>query len=132
MDEKNDTRESKKGEATPNKGTLQSYVQNFTKEAIDEIVSLMHNSRNEAVRMGAAKVILERSVPILKAMEIGGKDGEAIKVEVINYGGNDPIQFSADEVHVGGATVATAISSTELAQEGEEDDTSDQSTDKVG
>jgi hypothetical protein len=99
-----DTQQATKGEATPNKGALQSYIQNFTKEAIDCIVEIMHTSRNEALKMGAAKVIIDKSIADLKAMEVGGVNGEPIKFTII--GGAD---YTA---YISGLNKTTATSTT--------------------
>lgn len=83
------TQEAKKGETTPSKGTLQSYVQNFTKEAINTLVEIMRTSRNEALKMGAAKVILDKSLADLKSTELNGgvnEDG-SVRPVFINLGG---------------------------------------------
>ena len=81
-----DTHEAIKGEATPNKGTLQSYVQNFTMEAVDKLVSIMRTSRNEALAMGAAKILVDKSIPDIKAVEHSGTDGGDIVIRVIKDG----------------------------------------------
>lgn len=75
--------EAKKEGTIPNKGSLQAYLQNFTKEAIDAIVDILRNSRNENLKMGAAKLIIDKSIADLKAVELTGKDGEPIKLNVI-------------------------------------------------
>lgn len=82
MDKKTTTHEFKK-EGTPNKGTLQSYLQNFTKEAIDEIVYVMRNSRNENLRFGAAKVIVDKSIPDVKAVELTGENNGPILIKIV-------------------------------------------------
>ena len=92
-----DTQQAKKGEATPGKGTLQSYVQNYTKEAIDKIVEIMRTSKNDALVMGAAKVIIDKSIPDLKSAELQGEGGGPILIKLDGIQGNivlDAKQFS--------------------------------------
>ena len=83
MNETDDTRQSKKG-STPNQGTLQSYIQNFTLEAIDAIVVILRTTKNENLRMGAAKIIIDKSIADVKAIELSGKNGEPININIVN------------------------------------------------
>ena len=77
-----------KGEGTPNKSTLQSYIQNFTKEAVDGIVEIMRHGRNENLKFGAYKLIIDKSIPDIKSVEVGGMIGED--------GKRQPIQLFVD------------------------------------
>ena len=115
--------EAKRGGA-PNKGSLQAYVQNFTKEAIDEIVDIMRTSRNEALRMGAARVIIDKSIADLKAMEVTGQDGEPIKITVIG-GGFVPESRFINAASTASTFSATTLQSDSLAPESTENDNSD-------
>ena len=118
-----DTQEAK-GKGTPNKGTLQSYIQNFTQEAIDVLVEIMRTSRNENLKMGAAKVIIDKSIADLKAMEVTGQDGEPIKITVIG-GGFVPESRFIDAASTASTFSATTVQSDSLAPESTENDNSD-------
>lgn len=113
-------------EATPNKGTLQSYVQNFSIEAVDAIIEILRTTRNDALKMGAAKVIIDKSIPDLKAMEIGGVDGEPIKFFINTQSGFIPAGLSFN-----GASTASYITrlpevqSVDMAQKSKKDNDSD-------
>lgn len=74
--------EAKKG-GHPNKGSLQAYIQDFTKEAIDGIVEIMRTSRNEGLKFAAQKLIIDKSIADIKAVEHSGTDGGDILVRII-------------------------------------------------
>lgn len=125
------TQEARKGESTPSKGTLQSYLQNFSKEAIDVLVEIMRTSRNENLKMGAAKVIIDKTIADLKAVEIGGVNGEPIKLNLIT--GADISQFTTLIASSEGSSSygSSQVQGIGLAQAGEEDNNSNQSISKV-
>lgn len=50
-----------------------------TPQAIDKLIELCQ-SRNPSVAMGAAKVILSKVIPDLRATEFSGKDGTPLQV----------------------------------------------------
>lgn len=58
------------GARIPKQATLQSYIQNFTKEAIDKIVYLMRHSTNESLKFGAMKVIIDKSIADLHESKV--------------------------------------------------------------
>lgn len=80
---KNSTRQAKKG-GTPNKGTLLSHLQNFSLESIDYLVDTMRTSRNENLRFAAARAILDKTVPDLKATEVTGQDNSPILIKIVS------------------------------------------------
>ena len=80
---KNQSPQAKRGR-TPNKGTLLSHLQNFSAEAIDYLVDTMRNSRNENLRFGAARAILDKTVPDLKATEIVGENNGPLLIKIIS------------------------------------------------
>jgi hypothetical protein len=69
----------------PNKASLQAYIQDFTREAIDGIVDIMRNSHNEQLKFAAQKLIIDKSIADVKAMELTGQNGEPIQL-FINAG----------------------------------------------
>lgn len=75
---KKTTREVKK-QGTPSQATLQSYIQNYSKEAIDQIVHTMRFSNNENLKFGAAKVIIDKSIADIKALELTGANGQPLQ-----------------------------------------------------
>lgn len=80
---KNKNQEAKKGGA-PNKGSLQAYIQNFTKEAIDAVIEIMRTSRNEALRFGAAKLVIDKSIADIRAVELTGENNGPITIKIIS------------------------------------------------
>lgn len=133
-DSKDTTHKATKGEGTPNRGTLQSYVQNFTKESIDTLVKIMRDTsrENKSLRMGAAKALLDKSIPDVKAIEVGGVNGEPIRLNIISGGDylSTIAQFDATS-DSGTAYGSTAIQGTDLAPESEKDNDSNKSVSKV-
>ena len=73
-----------KKQGPPNQGSLQAYIQNFTLEAIDALVNILRTTRNESLKMGAAKVIIDKSIADIKAIELSGKNGSPITIQLIN------------------------------------------------
>lgn len=76
--------EKKKG-GVPNKQRLQSLVQAAAPEAIQKLISLM-NCGQPAVEQGAAKTILNKAIPDMKAVEwrpSDDGDGFVMKVEYV-------------------------------------------------
>ena len=69
------------GGKTPNRQGLYAQVAVHIPRAIDKLVALL-NSRNEAIAMGAAKAIMDKGLPDLRAMELGGQNGEPIKLYI--------------------------------------------------
>lgn len=59
------SREAKTG-GVPNRGSLYAVAAAYSKVAIDTLYELMKNSKNEGIRLGAAKAILNKSLPDLK------------------------------------------------------------------
>lgn len=60
--------EAKKGGVKGRQG-LYAYASKYSKEAIDILYLLMTTSRNEGIRLGAAKALLNKCLPDLKAAE---------------------------------------------------------------
>ena len=54
----------------PNRGSLYSVVAAHSKEAIETLYNLMKNSKNDGIRLGAARAILNKALPDLKLSEM--------------------------------------------------------------
>ena len=54
----------------PSKLGLYAYASKYTKEAIDILYSLMLSSKNEGIKMGAARALLDKCLPDLKAVDL--------------------------------------------------------------
>lgn len=132
MDEKTTTHEATKGGSTPSKATLQSYLQNFTREAIDGMVDIMRNSRNEQLKFAAQKLIIDKSIADIKAVEVTGENGGPIKLNIIS--GADYVSAIAQFATTsdpGTAYGSTAIQSTDMAQTSTQDNDSNQPASEV-
>ena len=49
----------------------------------------MRESRNDNAALGAAKTIINKVLPDLKAQELTGTEGKQIQVRIIDYGVDD-------------------------------------------
>jgi len=58
----------------------------YFKEALDTCVQVMRNSNNDNAKLGAARTIINKVLPDLKASEISGKDGKELILRLIQYG----------------------------------------------
>lgn len=67
-----DHKVKKGGARIPNKGSLQAYLQNFGKEAIDKIVWFARHSKNETLKFAANKILVDKSVADLHDSKIDG------------------------------------------------------------
>lgn len=67
-------------QSTVSRQGLYAMASKHAARAIEVLRELMESDENGSVRMGAAKVLLAKALPDLKAMEISGKDGEPLKV----------------------------------------------------
>lgn len=65
----------------PNRGSLYAVAAAHSKEAIDTLYDLMMNSKNDNVRLGAAKALLDKSLPDLKPSE-GVEYDESREVDI--------------------------------------------------
>ncbi len=61
----NTTQEAKTG-GVPNRGSLYAVAAAHSKEAIEALYDLMKNSQNDGIRLGAAKALLNKSLPDLR------------------------------------------------------------------
>ena len=131
-----DTQEAIKGGATPNQGHLQSYIQNFTQEAIDCLVEIMRTSRNESLKLGAAKTIIDKSIADKKAVEVGGLNGEPIKFTILG-GADVDAYISRSAAIISTSTGSTIQGSNEIqdpsvAPQGSQDNNSNNPISEVG
>lgn len=78
-DTNNDT---KKTGGVNSRTSLYSVVSAHTKEAIATLVDLMKNSRNDNVKLGAAKALLDKALPDIKAVELTGLEGEQLSMTI--------------------------------------------------
>jgi ATP-dependent protease HslVU (ClpYQ) ATPase subunit len=66
----NSTRHEAKTGGVPNRGSLYAVAAAHSKDAIEILYDLMKNSKNDGIRLGAAKAILNKTLPDLKQSEI--------------------------------------------------------------
>lgn len=73
--------EPKKGGPPPRSG-FYSLVSQYTEEAINKIVDIMRNSRNESLKFAAARSIIDKTIADVKAVELTGANGEPLTVSI--------------------------------------------------
>ena len=61
-----------------------SYISKYGIEAIECLVYLMRNSKNESVQLGAAKVLLNKCLPDLKAQEPPADNDKKIFITLVH------------------------------------------------
>lgn len=105
-----------------NRQGLYAYVSQYTKEAIDVLVEIMRTTRNESLKLGAAKAIIDKNLPDVKAVEITGQDGGPIRVQLIN---NYLSTFDGNvSTSTGSSAGQDAVQSSGVAPESKKDDDS--------
>ena len=71
----------------PNRSTLYSQIARAIPKAISTLIALL-DSNNEAIRMGAARDLINKALPDVKAMEITGENQGPIIIRIIEDHGN--------------------------------------------
>ena len=118
------------------KANLYSLISQYTKEAVYEIVALMRESKNPNIRFAAARLIIDKTIADVKAVEITGKDGGPIRFNVIT--GSDYLSYLSKlrESHASSNRSfdesAPEVQGTYLAQKSEENDNSNNTVDQMG
>ena len=77
---------------------LYSNIANHKTEILDVLFDKLH-SRNEAIALGAAKILINKILPDLKQTELVGEEGGSIKVSLdINQDGSQYKVYKSSEV----------------------------------
>ncbi len=71
------------GTKTESRQGLYAYASTFSREAIEVLADMMHNAKNEGVRMGAAKALLDKALPDIKATEISTGDNGPLEIRIV-------------------------------------------------
>lgn len=74
-----------KKRGVPNKQAIQQKAQAHAMQAIEVLVDAMINGDNTNAKVGAAKVILNKCLPDLKAAELTGRDGESLSKILVRF-----------------------------------------------
>lgn len=132
MDEK-DNNQAKKG-GNPSRDILYAEAAKHAPRAIAVLVEIMEKGDNDNARMAAAKAILNKAIPDLKAMELSGKDGEqlSVLVKLDMAGGYIPSMGSIVATSTAGYQRSTQVQDTGVAQESEKDDNSSNGNSQTG
>ena len=115
-----------KNMGTPTRDVLYSEAAKHAPRAIDILVEIMEKGDNDNSRLGAARTILAKAIPDLKAMELTGANGGAIQLKyIVDLAGGYIPQLGVINVSSGaGNTGPSQVQSTGVAQESEEDNNS--------
>lgn len=69
-----------KGVSPINKQAAYSMAASHFKTALEVVIDVMKRSRNDNARLGAARTIIDKVLPDLKAQELTGEGGRAIEI----------------------------------------------------
>ncbi len=73
----------------PSKKSLYASASKYAPEAIEILAELMRHGDNDSVKLGAAKVLLAKSIPDLRAIEISGDKDSPISIILDIHGKSD-------------------------------------------
>jgi len=65
------------------KQALYQIASGYGKEAIQTLVEIMQNGDNDSVKLGAAKALLAKCIPDLKATELTAVEQEKLIIEIV-------------------------------------------------
>lgn len=86
-----------KKRGTPSRQALYQMTAGHAREAILCLMDIIRNGDNSAARMGAAKVILNKCLPDLRATSITGAEGKELVLQIL--GGSTTNAVSSDNSH---------------------------------
>lgn len=120
-DEKQTVSEPKRKGGVPSRDELYRKVANKALSAIDVIVEIMEKGGGPKASnmLGAAKLILNKALPDLRAEEISGKDGQLLTINLVS----DYITSIRRNVSTpdGGAEGSIKIQGSDMASESSKD-----------
>ena len=73
---------------TPNRQGLYAKAVKHAEAAIDTLVELL-SSRNENIRLGAAKALLDKCLPDVKTVDLHERIDQPVPIKVVTYGEQD-------------------------------------------
>jgi hypothetical protein len=74
-----------KKRGVPSKQILYQKAAGHAIDAIEVLAKLMYEADNDAAKVGAAKCLLSKCIPDLKATELTGEDGNEILIKILDY-----------------------------------------------
>ena len=131
------TNETKSPGPTSRSG-FYAYVSQYTQEAVDKLVEIMRNSKNESLVLGASKAIIDKTIADVKAVELNGglnADGEREPIRIfINTGqGFIPATITIPATSAGGITTeSSTVQSPDMAPQSPKDIHSDNGSSHAG
>lgn len=75
-------------QGVPKRTNLYARVSKYAPRAIKKVAELLE-SKNESVALGAVKVILDKAIPDLKALEIDERDTNPIEIRIVEDKGEE-------------------------------------------
>lgn len=70
-----------KSNKTPNRRGEYAKLAVLLPDAVEKLTALI-NSRNEAISLGAVKVVMDKCLPDIKAVEVSGSEGKDLEVKI--------------------------------------------------
>ena len=120
MDDKTGNNQPKKP-GTPSESVLRQKVVPYADEIINKLLEHMR-SKNPNVSLGAANTLLKKIIPDIKALEVTGKDGDAIRLNIIAGADYFAWRAKVDATSTTGALpTATTVQDAGVAQTGTQD-----------
>ncbi len=94
---------------------------------------LLLDSRNDNVRLGATKLLMDRIIPARKAVEVSGSNGEPIQFILATQGGFIPERTIIDVTpEASNSERPSEVQSIGMAQESKKDNNSDNGDNQAG
>lgn len=114
--------------STPNRQGEYARMATLLPTAFEKL-KLLLESRNENLVLGAVKIVIDKCLPDLKAIEVGGVEGGPIQLNIITGNGfiPRPVTFDAPSVR-SAIQQSTEIQDLGMAQTSEEDNNSNNRT----
>lgn len=88
MAKKTEQKAKNGGARMPTRENLYARVANHVPDAIDKAVALLE-SKNEAIRLGAIKFLVDKALPDLKAVEMTGEDKGPLQIKIVEDSKNN-------------------------------------------
>ena len=77
------------------RSALYACISKYSKQAINVLVELL-NSRNQYIRLGAAKAILDKTIPDIRPIEIKQELDKPVLIQIIRGNGYLPPEIKSE------------------------------------
>lgn len=130
MNENQSNTKASKG-VTPNHIALYAKIASHSDKIYDVLLELL-DSRNDNIRLGAARTLLNKILPDKKVVEVTGENGEPIKLTIIAGTGFIPQSgFTSTASETSSLTRSSPLQSNGVAPQSQKDNNSDNRVDQT-